>query len=98
MAYNLVMMTLADGSVIDTQNLPPGQRMCYYCMHLHEAELINTLPVGKHHWRMMKHGDPERISCVGCVAHELPEHHDHVRSLHAAWDPRVTGRPPPAGA
>ena len=32
----LTVMTLADGSEIDTAALPAGQRMCYACMHLHD--------------------------------------------------------------
>lgn len=85
-ADNLAVMKLADGTLIDTGSLPPGQRMCYYCHHLHPDEHVNLLPIGRHHFRMMKlpAGHPQKIECVGCVHHEAPGDHARVRALHAA--------------
>jgi hypothetical protein len=70
---NLAIWTLADGSQIDTQNLPAGQRICVYCMHLHpESDLyFGPLDPARHHkMRAAIREDGSReLECIGCRVH-----------------------------
>jgi hypothetical protein len=70
MSDNLAIHTLADGTKIDTQNLPPGQRICTHCMHLHPEEHVYFGPLSRDretgHWAQMRRGE---LACVGCRVH-----------------------------
>jgi hypothetical protein len=43
--------TLADGSVVDTMDLPAGMTVCPYCMHLHEQASTHTGPIPLDYYR-----------------------------------------------
>ena len=66
---NLAIWTLADGSEVDTMNLPEGQRVCAHCMHLHPVEHIYFGPLSADkkdgHWARLR----RELECVGCRAH-----------------------------
>lgn len=58
---------LADGTEIDMDDLPAGQRVCYFCGHVHPEEHIHTGPVTKEdHWQPYRRGE---LECVGCWGH-----------------------------
>ena len=69
-ADNLAILTLADGSPADTQNLPAGQRVCCYCRHLHPAGDLYFGPIMKDHWKARKAAAAAgEVACIGCRAH-----------------------------
>jgi hypothetical protein len=79
---NTAIHTLADGTRVDTEHLPDGQRLCPHCMHLHPAGDIYTGPLQLHgpacvaaghdrgtcdgHWARLRRGE---LQCVGCQSH-----------------------------
>ena len=72
---NTAIHTLADGTRVDTEHLPEGQRICVHCMHLHPEGDIYTGPLSVHpvtgHWarrvQMVKVGEIEVDGVVQSV-------------------------------
>ena len=72
--HNPAIWTLADGTQVDTQNLPPGQKVCPYCMHLHDVADLYTGPVTPDHFRRIR-----RVRRTGKTFISNPADHPHLQ-------------------
>jgi hypothetical protein len=89
MTFNVndtAVWTLADGTQVDTMNLPEGTKVCPYCMHLHDVADIHTGPITKErHWNRLK-----RLRPAGPLAYDEVSH-PHLTPGHEYTDHQVTG-------